>query len=148
MLVDVATVAQALELTPRRVQQLVKEGWLPREETGRYDLADCLTGYASYLEEVEGRKGVGGAIDRARARKFTAQAEIREINLAVEAGELVEGEEARASRGKRLTAVRANLLNLPSVAPRLEGLDREEREDILREELAHVASSLDAGGEG
>lgn len=142
MLVDVATVAQALELSPRRVQQLVSQGWIPRESRGKYDLADCLNAYAAYLEEVEGRKGVGGAIDGARARKYRAQAELRELELAVEAGELVEKGEAVDRQRARLTVVRRRLLNLPNLAPQVAHAGREERERILREELEAAVEVL------
>lgn len=143
MLVDVATVAQALELSPRRVQQLARQGWIPREEEGRYPLADCLTGYAAYLEEVRGRGGVGAAIDRAKARKLRAQAEVREIELAVEAGELLERSEALGAWGEKLTAIRSVLLTLPSLADQLAGADRGEREAILTEELSHAVDGLE-----
>lgn len=142
MLVDVATVAQALELSPRRVQQLVKQGWIPRESRGEYDLAACLNAYAAYLEEVEGRKGVGGAIDGARARKVRAQAELRELELAVEVGELVETGAAIERQGSRLTMVRQRLLNLPNLAPQVAHAGRDERERLLREELEAAVEVL------
>lgn len=145
MLVDVHTIAQALELSPRRVQQLARQGWIPREREGEYPLADCLTGYAAYLEEVQGQGGIGDAIDRARARKFRAQAELREVGMAVEAGELLEVDEVLDERADRLTTVRANLLSLPSVAGQLAGADQEEREEVLTEELEHAVAVLDGG---
>lgn len=138
MLVDVATVAKGLELSPRRVQQLASEGWLPREGRGEYDLAACLHAYARYLEEIEGRRGVGGAIDRARARKYDAQAALQELELAIESGELLEEEDVRDRFGRRLQVVRRGLLNLPSIAARVAGRDREARERILGEALTEI----------
>jgi hypothetical protein len=54
MIVDVQTAARALELSPRRVQQLARQGVLPRQAPGEYPLADCLTAHAEYLERVQG----------------------------------------------------------------------------------------------
>lgn len=125
------------------MQQLVSQGWLPREGRGEYDLAACLEGYAAYLEEVESRRGVGGAIDRARARKYRAQAEFRELELAVESGELLKQDEVIEDLGWEITTLRANLLNLPNLANRLAPADREERERILREELEHAVAPLE-----
>jgi len=38
LMVPVSTIAHALDLTPRRIQQLVAEDVLPKEERGRYPL--------------------------------------------------------------------------------------------------------------
>lgn len=139
---DVNTVAQALELSPRRVQQLVNDGWLPRERPGVYELAECLTAYSAYLEEVQD----GGEIAAAKARKTAARAELREIELAVEDGGLVDLNEAREERGDALSQVRARLQNLPSIAPRVVARSREDREELIREELEEALAAL--GGEG
>lgn len=145
MLVDVSTVAQALEVSPRRVQQLARQGWIPRESEGEYPLADSLTGYAAYKEEVAGRGGVGGAIDRARARKVKAQAELREVELAVESGEAVERSEAADRWGGSLAVVRAVLLQLPKVAPRVVHEEPAERERVLWDELSRATDVLGGG---
>lgn len=141
---DVNTVAQALELSPRRVQQLVDDGWLPRERPGVYNLADCLTAYTAYLEEVQD----GGEIASARARKTAAKAELREIELAVETGELVDLEEAGEERGDALSQVRARLQNLPSLAPRIVNRGREEREAMIRQELEEALTALEGDDRG
>lgn len=143
MRVDVNTVARALELSPRRVQQLVNDGWIPRERPGLYVLSDCLTAYAAYLEDVQD----GGEIAAFRARKAAAKAEMREIDLAVEAGELVEMEAEGERRGEQLTEARSRLLNLPSIAPRVVALDRDRREEIIRGALERAVEALEESGE-
>lgn len=140
---DVNTVAQALELSPRRVQQLVEQDWLPRERPGVYNLADCLTAYTSFLEEVQD----GGEIAAARARKTAAKAEVREIELAVEDGGLVDLNEAQKERVDALSQARARLQNLPSLAPRVVNRDGEEREAMIRQELEEALAALEGEGE-
>jgi phage terminase Nu1 subunit (DNA packaging protein) len=44
-------IASLLELTERRLQQLVAEGWIPRAERGQYSLRDSVRGYIKYLKE-------------------------------------------------------------------------------------------------
>ncbi|HEY6184421.1 MAG TPA: hypothetical protein VIW67_19405, partial [Terriglobales bacterium] len=47
--VSVSRVAQALNLSEQRVQQLVKEG-MPREARGQYDPIKCMYFYIRYLQ--------------------------------------------------------------------------------------------------
>lgn len=144
MIVDVHTLAQALERSPRRVQQLARQGVLPREEPGEYPLADAMVAHTEYLERING----SGEIEVARARKTAAKAELREIDLAVEAGEMVDLEDAREEQGEALSQVRARLLNLPSLAPRVVNRDGEERKELVRQELEEALAGLEGGDRG
>ena len=95
-MVNIERVANALNLTPRRVQQLVKEG-LPREKRGEYDPIKCLLWYVRYLQGQISRLSpnvdlAGGEIDderKARLRLLLADANLREIELARERGEFM-----------------------------------------------------------
>jgi len=49
MPVDVTKVASALNLDPRRVQQLVQEG-MPRMSRGQYDPVKYMVWYIRYLQ--------------------------------------------------------------------------------------------------
>jgi hypothetical protein len=70
---DVRTIATLLMLDERRVQQLVKEGWIPRGERGRYSLVESVQGYIKYLKE-HGRETSRGSehalLARAQTRKI------------------------------------------------------------------------------
>ena len=48
--VAVDVVAGLFGLTPRRIQQLAKEGVLPKAERGRYNLAACVRFYVAHLQ--------------------------------------------------------------------------------------------------
>ena len=52
---SVATIASLLMLSERRVQQLTREGVIPRAERGRYELVPAVQGYVRYLQERGGR---------------------------------------------------------------------------------------------
>jgi phage terminase Nu1 subunit (DNA packaging protein) len=87
--VNVERVADALNLTPRRVQQLVKEG-MPREKRGEYDPIKCLLWYIRYLQAQVSRlspnvapEGSEGDQERKqRIRLLQADADLRELELA------------------------------------------------------------------
>jgi phage terminase Nu1 subunit (DNA packaging protein) len=94
--VNVERVADALNLTPRRVQQLVKEG-LPREKRGEYDPIKCLLWYVRYLQAQISRLSpnvdlAGGEVDDERKERIgllRADRELRELELARERGEFM-----------------------------------------------------------
>src|ERR1700730_16452592 len=93
-LANVTRVAQALNLTEMRVQQLVKEG-MPREGRGQYDAVKCMAWYIRYLQTALKKKSVqmhDGAYageHEQRVRLLKADADLREIELAEKQGQLV-----------------------------------------------------------
>ena len=62
----VGEVGQALGLTVRRIQQLVRAGVMPKPETkGRYDLQACTRGYAkNQRRELKALRAVRGVIKK------------------------------------------------------------------------------------
>lgn len=65
-------IAGLLELTERRLQQLVSEGWIPRGQRGQYSLRDSVRGYIRYLKQHsrEQQRGTEAArLSRAQAIK-------------------------------------------------------------------------------
>ena len=78
-----ATMAKLLLLTPRRLQQLVTEGVVPKVERGRYELAPVIQAYIHYLRErtLPGMMNVV-SLDEARQRKLSADARLAEIEVA------------------------------------------------------------------
>jgi len=91
-IVDVARVAQALNLHVRRVQYLVKEG-MPREARGKYDAVKCMFWYIRYLQILIEKKStpradqVGESAERVRLLR--AKADIRELQVARMRSQLV-----------------------------------------------------------
>lgn len=77
-------IGNLLELTERRLQQLVKEGWIPRAERGQYSLRDSVRGYIRYLKEHNREQQRG----QEQARLARAQATKVEIENYRRMGEL------------------------------------------------------------
>lgn len=79
----VSTIAKLLLLSDRRVQQLTKEGVIPKAERGRYELAPAVQGYIRYLQERSLRTD-SSPIDyhMEKARLTKAQADSAEIEAA------------------------------------------------------------------
>jgi len=76
----VEKIVRLLDLTTWRVQQLSKEGVIPRAEQGRYEISASVRGYIAYLKERSINPDVV-SFDEVRTRKTAAKAEMAEINL-------------------------------------------------------------------
>ena len=121
-------VAQALNLTVSRVHQLVKEG-LPKEGRGQFDPVKCLLWYVRYLQQALEKKSVpmqDGAYageHEQRVRLLKADADLREIELARERGELVPLADVEEEMTNLVLITKARILAVaPRVAPDLLGL--------------------------
>lgn len=78
-------IASLLDLTERRLQQLVASGWIPRAERGAYGLRESVRGYIRYLKE-HGREQQRG---HEQARLARAQAVRVEMENFKRMGELL-----------------------------------------------------------
>jgi phage terminase Nu1 subunit (DNA packaging protein) len=109
----VAAIAQLLQLTERRVQQLVKDHILPRPVKGQYDAIACIHGYIDFLKRLAlGNGELTLTEERTRLTKF--QADLAEIALKKAHGEIIDTKNAMALWEKVIMAVRQRLLGLPS----------------------------------
>lgn len=116
-LVPVATIAKILNLTPTRVQQLAKDGIIPKSSHGQYELIGTVTNYIKYLQErVPGGGGskTSADISTERARLLKAQADMVEIELAEKNGELVSVSDVEADWMGMVNACRSKLLAIPT----------------------------------
>jgi hypothetical protein len=91
----IAVIARLLDLTERRVQQLVREGVIPAParagpERGRYDLVGAVRGYVRYLR-AQATQSSGGSVDfgAERARLVKAKADLAEMDAEVRRGGLL-----------------------------------------------------------
>jgi phage terminase Nu1 subunit (DNA packaging protein) len=119
--VDVTKVASALNLDERRVQQLVKEG-MPRETRGQYDPVKCMLWYIRYLQQALEKKSVptldGGFVGEReeRVRLLRSQADLSEIELSKERGQLVAIQDVEKAMTDLVLTTKARVM---AVAPRL-----------------------------
>ncbi|MFH0351042.1 MAG: hypothetical protein ACHBMF_03785 [Chromatiales bacterium] len=158
----VEAISKLLNLTPRRIQQLVREGVIPRPERGKYDLIRTIRGYVKYLQErAEGRGVEPTDLHGERTRLLKAQADKTELEIDERMGALLPAERIIAVWEQLVAAFRAKCLALPSkLAPLLRGKDavqdikeiiaagvREALEELSRFELAdNLQESSEAGG--
>jgi phage terminase Nu1 subunit (DNA packaging protein) len=150
----VATVAKLLLLTERRVQQLTREGVLPRADRGRYELAPVVQAYVRYLRDraLPGEaEGVSEDFQKARARRTAAEANMAEMRAAEARGELIPAQDVREVLTSVLGRVRSKLLSLPAkLAPQMVNLGsvvhaEEHIRGAVHEALAELAGTQVAG---
>lgn len=112
----VKTIAALLRLTERRVQQLSKEGVIPKAERGRYELAPAVQGYIAYLQDRLAPREGDDDPDRIdyhaeKARKTKAEADIAEMEAAKMRGDLVDAVEMKDALELVMSEVKTKLLN-------------------------------------
>ena len=109
----VGAVATLLKLTERRVQQLVKDGILPRPVKGIYEPIACIHGYIDYLKKLAAGNGELSLTDE-RTRLTKYQADLAELELRKAHGELLETKIAMQLWAEVVSSTRQRLLGLPT----------------------------------
>lgn len=148
----VSVIAKLLRLTERRVQQLSKEGVIPRAERGRYELAPAVQGYIGFLQDRVAPRPSEEDPDRIdyhveKARKTKADADISEMEAAKMRGDLVEAVLLKEALDLVVAEVRSNLLN--NVPTRIAARAKSEKKEasikaICKEEITTVLRKLAA----
>jgi phage terminase Nu1 subunit (DNA packaging protein) len=125
--VNVARLAAFLNLTPRRVQQLVKEG-MPREANGQYDPIKCACFYVRYLQNAIEERSVPSVANESaaerveRMRLLRAHAELKEMELATSRSQLVAVEDVDKMLADFVLTTKSRILAIPPrLAPELVG---------------------------
>ena len=110
----IGVIARLLDLSERRIQQLSRDGVIPKAERGQYDLVAAVRGYVAYLRDLAVRAQAGApdfGIERARLIK--AKADLAEMEAHGRRGELLPAEDVEAAWTAVLARLRARLLVLP-----------------------------------
>lgn len=116
---SVNTIAKLLNITERRVQQLAKEGVIPKPIKGEYDLVGSVQGYVTYLQEK-----VKGA-DIAASRRTFEQERIRKIRMENDEreGRLLQFDDVKNALNEMMVLLRGQLESIPGrVASELAGV--------------------------
>jgi phage terminase Nu1 subunit (DNA packaging protein) len=154
--VNVTKVASALNLDPRRVQQLVKEG-MPRVSRGQYDPVKCMVWYIRYLQRAIEKKTVptidGGFVSERmeRLRLLRADADLKEMELAKERSQLVALPDVEAILIDLVLTTKARIMAIPPrLAPELVGetsrvMIQAKLEKAYKESLAYLAKERNGG---
>lgn len=109
--VSVATLARLFNLTERRVQQLARDGIIPKAKRGEYDLVACVRGYITYLQQAATGRTSDVAADRNRLVK--AQADKAELECRMMLREVIPVVEVEDSWARILKSFQSRILSLP-----------------------------------
>ena len=127
----------------RRVQQWIAEGMPYRDVNGerriaRVDANKWLRAYEREQAEARAKKPSG--LVESEERKAAADAQLAELKLAREQGQVVEIEETRRTVAAMLTQLRAQLLSLPARwAPKVVGIKTVAEASLTLEAAIHEA---------
>ncbi len=141
----VSTIAKLFGLTERRVQQLAKDGIIPKPEKNQYELVGSVRAYINYLQQRAFGKGAAPRDTHLeRARLIKAQADMAEIDLAEKTGALVTVDRLEADWMAMVNACRSKLLSIPTkVAYQISNLkDPEEIENFLKRTIHEALTEL------
>jgi len=113
--VPLKTIARTLDLTERRVNQLVKEGTLPKTERGRYELIPVVQAYIKFLREKSVNTDVGADDYAAQRTRLTkAKADMAEMEKDQMANSLIPASDVGDAWEAMVSNMRAKMLSLPT----------------------------------
>lgn len=124
MPVNIGTIANALNLSTRRIHQLKAEG-LPTVGRGQYELGPCMAWYIRYLQGKLEKMGPNMNSDTPdliaeRTRLAKEQGDKLAIENSIKRGELVYVSDVVGAWSEHISNARSKLLSLPSkTAPQL-----------------------------
>ncbi len=109
-----SVIAKLLDLSERRVQQLSREGVIPKATRGQYELIGSVRGYVRYLRD-QAIKAQAGAPDYAveRARFIRARADLAEMEAQEKRGSVIAAGDVEDAWIAVLTLLKTRLLALP-----------------------------------
>jgi len=149
-IIGIKQLAVVLNLSVSRIPQLVQVG-LPKKLRGKYDQDECVGFYIRYLQALVEHKaivGEGGEVLKnereERLRLLRADADLREIELARERGQLVVIEDVEKDMSELVLTTKARVMAVaPRVAPEIIGetsrvMIQAKIEKFLREALLHL----------
>jgi len=116
-LYSVDVIAKLLNLTERRVQQLAKEGIIPKAEKGKYNLVAVVKAYVKYLQDLAFGKHTGSESEsESRSRWLKAKAALSELELSKAKGEVVSAVDVADWWDRIISAAKVRLLAIPTKA--------------------------------
>lgn len=148
--VIIAELADILNLSERRIYQLVEEKLIPKESKGRYELKTVIQSYIKYLQQLASSKGSSSEQKESKSRLLKAQADKAELELEALKGKYIETTEVEFEWSNLLLAFRSKMLNMPSKLASLlagAGSDFAKLEQILEDEIYEALTELGKYGE-
>jgi len=140
-----ATLSGYLDLTPQRLNQLHKEGWLVKADHNKWDTLKSIRGYIKFLRQRVDKYAAGGlSLDDAKLRRWKADAETMELKLKLAKGQVVDISFATELLVNILESVQSQLQAMPTrLSPLLLG-QSEYRivEKILTDGINRIQSEI------
>ena len=142
VIVNYEEAANFLNLSKSTFFRLIEAGIIPRSDDGNYILGEVVEAYWRNQFDSEGLRA-------AQTRLVTAQAELKEAELAEQRGELHRASVVQKIWSERNINIRAKLLAIPTkISPELVGKDlltiQAKLKDAVNEALEELAD-YDAG---
>jgi len=136
---DVDVVAKFLDLTTRRVYQLVKAEVIERLPDGKFDLKDVSEKYYEFKFGSESRD-----LNQVKAEHEEVKKRISELKLAKMEGKLHEADDVELIMTNMLVTFRNRILSIPSkLAPQLIGMKNIGKiSDLIDRELRDALNEL------
>jgi len=106
-------IAQILELTEKRVEQLAKDGIIPEHNRGHFKLLPVIQGYVRYLRSQIADDDTTSDLNVERARLTRLKREDAELDLQVRRNELHRSGDVEFIMTNMLIAFKAKLETLP-----------------------------------
>jgi len=147
--VEVNVLAGLLKLTPRRIQQLVREGVFPKskrlkgELKGKYHLKKCIHARLDQLGKMAKAKGSMIEGDHS-ARRMKAQADMAEILVQEKKQELVPVEQVKVGYERIFSVLKQKLMAMPDRLVQLMETvaDKEDRRETIDSEVRQVLADI------
>lgn len=136
-LVTLDVAAQLIMVTPRWVQKLTKDGWIPKSERGRYSLIGVVQGYINFLKDEARRASKSAADSRVR----DARAREIELRVARQQADLIPYAEHVAILDEILGHIRAEMEGAPARITRDLGI-RDELKGVIHGSLDKASRRL------
>ncbi len=140
-----STIAKLLNLTERRIQQLAKDGIIPKSVKGKYDLIGCVRGYIRYLQDRAFGQDIG-TVDyhQEKARLTKLQADEKALLVEQLRGKLLLLDDVSDAWIEMIANARAKLLGIPTkIAARLAVIENTaEVENFLKEVIYEALTEL------
>lgn len=120
-IVTTSEISEIFGISPRRIQQLAKEGVFVRASHGKFDLSASVKSFVEYQVE---REKTEEELDKATEEALWTRARRQktELELQIMRGELHRSEDVKRVMNDMLGAFRAKILSIPSkFAPQIVG---------------------------
>lgn len=144
--VPLDTICKLLDLTPQRINQLAKEGVIPKLERGKYELVPVVRAYVQYLRMGNLKRDLPeDDYTTHRMRLTRARADIMEMEKAQMEEKLIPAADIEQAWVEAVTNMRAKMLSLPTKAASevFSSESLQEVKTVLKEQIYEALKELE-----